>query len=120
MRARVQQRLALDPAGVHEHQSRTLGWVGEQRLQLRRHLVGAVLQVLHDDHGELAEQRRARVAGDHPGVEAARRQLTYLGVRVGLAGPADDVGDRAVAQQLLGPGHQGDRRNGRAGLTVCR
>ena len=55
-----------------------------------------------------------------PAVEAARRQLTYLGVRVGLARPADDVGDRAIAQQLLGPGHQGDRRNGRAGLTVCR
>ena len=114
----IEQRLALHSAGVHEHQGRTLGRVGEQRLQLRRHVVGAVLQVVDHDHRELPEQRRARVPGDHTRSEPAGRELANLGVRVGRAGPTHDVGHRAVAEQLLGPGHQGDRRDGRAGLAV--
>ena len=113
---RVEERLALDAAVVHQHEGDVVGRCGDVRLELVGDPFGGLGDVAEHDDGGLTEERRAGQAGDPARLEPDDGEVVDLGRGVGGARGRDHLGDGPVAEQVLGAGHEGHGR--RAGSAI--
>ena len=117
---RVKESLALHAPVVDEDECDALRRRCDVRLQLVRDRVRRLGDIAQDDDRGLAEERRAGQAGDPSRLEPGHRQVVDLGRWVGGPRSREDLGDRAVPEQVLRPGHEGQGRDHRGHATRAR